>query len=190
MTDSDPTETPPPPQLAAMLPALVGVYAFMVGLGWLWLSLRGRTGIVASAAVGSHGPALAAGVGLAAALGLFALGCLLTRYVPTLAELDTKLATMLGPLSDNQIVVAALASGIGEEFFFRCAMQDHLGVWLTALCFGLAHSGGGRSLRWWGPWTAAFGLAMGWLVEAGFGVLSAAVAHALFNYFSLRRLVR
>lgn len=59
---------------------------------------------------------------------------------------------MTGSLSDNQIVVAAPVSGIGDEFFFRCAL--------------------------------------GWLVEAGFGVLSAAVAHALFNYFSLRRLVR
>ena len=100
MTESDPAETPPRPQLSTMLPALLGAYVLMVGAGWLWLSLRGRTGIVASAAVGSHGPALAAGVGLAAALGLFGLGCLLTRYVATLAELARSLrhGTSAAPL--------------------------------------------------------------------------------------------
>lgn len=173
-----------------MIPVLVVVYGVLVSLGWLWLVLRDRGGVVASAAIGAHGPAAAAGAGLAAAVALYALGRLLARYVRTFAELDSRLAVMVGPLSENQVIVVALASGIGEEFFFRCAMQDHLGVWLTAACFGLAHVGGGAALRWWAPQAAAFGLAMGWLVEAGFGVLSAAVAHALFNFFSLRRLGR
>ncbi len=190
MTDVDPPEQDPLPELRTMIPVLVGVYGVLLALGWLWLVLRDRGSVVALAAVGTHGPAVAAGVGLGAALGLYALGRLLVRYVPALAGLDARLATMVGPLSENQVIIVALASGVGEEFFFRCAMQDHLGVWLTAACFGLAHLGGGPALRWWAPLAAAFGLAMGWLVEAGFGVLSAAIAHALFNFFSLRRLGR
>jgi hypothetical protein len=180
-------DEPEPPPLRAILPAVVAVYALMVALGWLWLWLRDRTSVVPAAAVGPHGPALSAAAGLLAGLGLFGVGRLLARYSRPFAELDARLGKLVGPLDEGQIRLVTLASAVGEEFFFRCAMQDALGFWPTAALFGLAHAGGGRSLGWWIPLAAVFGAAMGGLIVAGFGLLSAAIAHALFNYLSLRR---
>jgi hypothetical protein len=143
--------------------------------------------VIAEWAVGHYGPLVAAAVGSATAFAFFAGARLLVRYVRPFAELDGRLAAIIGPLAERDAILLALVSGAAEEFFFRCAMQDALGWLFTTLVFALGHFGG-RGLYLWSVQAAVFGLALGGLVQAGFGVLAAAMAHALFNYLWLQRL--
>jgi hypothetical protein len=169
-----------------LLAVVLVVYGLMAVAGYAWLAWRERTPVLAERAVGDHGVAAAAAVGTATGFAFFALARVLARYVRPFAELDTRLAAMLGPLSEREALALSLCSGAVEEFFFRCAAQDALG-WLPATAlFALGHVGG-RGLWLWSLQAACFGLALGGLVVAGFGVLAAALAHALFNYMWLQR---
>ncbi|MEZ5966634.1 MAG: CPBP family intramembrane glutamic endopeptidase [Planctomycetota bacterium] len=169
------------PQLCLVL---LVVYGVLVGAGVFWLSWRDRTAFIAEAALGRHGPAVALVAGTLAGLAFTAFSRLLSRYVAAFARLDARLAGLLGPIDGTDALVIALASGAAEEFFFRCAMQDALGLLPTAVLFGLAHVGG-RGLALWSSMAFVFGLALGGLVHLGCGVLAAAIAHAVFNYLWL-----
>ena len=121
------------------------------------------------------------GFGVSGALGL------LTRYSGAFARLETRLAELIGPLTETEIIVVALCSSLGEELFFRVAMQDAWGLWPAAIVFGLLHVGPGGLL----PWTitaVVMGVGFGWMIEVGCGLLSVTMAHALINYLSLRRM--
>lgn len=157
------------------------VYGVLVAAGVGWLSWRGRMPVIAACAVGRHGPLVAVLAGTATGLAFHALSRLLARYLRPFGELDAKLAGVIGPVDTNDALLIAMVSGAAEEFFFRCAMQDALGPWLTALLFALAHLAG-RSMALWSVQALVFGLAMGGLVNYGCGVLAAALAHAIFNY--------
>jgi membrane protease YdiL (CAAX protease family) len=93
-----------------------------------------------------------------------------------------------GPLTEVEILGIALVSAIGEEFFFRGAMQDAWGMWWTAIVFGLLHTGPGLVL--WGVVAFSLGLLFSLMIDFGLGLLSVTVAHALINNISLRRMVR
>jgi len=95
---------------------------------------------------------------------------------------------LLGPLSDREVLVIALASSIGEECFFRGAMMVDLGLLASAAIFALLHVGPGWRYM---PWTiSAFlmGLAMGACFRF-FGDLGAPIAaHFTVNYLNLRHI--
>ena len=99
-----------------------------------------------------------------------------------------RLAGIVGPLTEVEILGIALVSAIGEEFFFRGAMQDAWGMWWSAIAFGLLHAGPGLLL--WGVVAFSLGLLFSLMIDFGLGLLSVTVAHALINNISLRRLVR
>ena len=95
---------------------------------------------------------------------------------------------VLGPLTDREVLVIALASSIGEECFFRGAMMVDLGLWASSAIFALLHVAPGWRYV---PWTVSafvMGLAMGawfWL----FGDLGAPIAaHFTINYLNLRHI--
>lgn len=171
-----------------MLPAAAIVYTLMVGAALLWLDLRDRMDQVPKIAVGEHGPLISLAAG--AAVGLLSSGLFLLarRYLPLFRGLEHRLAAIVGPLSDLEILCIALVSAIGEEFFFRGAMQDAWGPWWSAIVFGLLHSGPGLLL--WGMVAFALGLLFSLMIENGLGLLSVTVAHAIINHISLRRMVR
>jgi membrane protease YdiL (CAAX protease family) len=171
-----------------LLLSLLVVYGLLTVAGYGWLAWRERTAIIAASAVGRHGPVWAVAAGSLTAVTLSALSRLLTRYVRPVAALDARLVTMIGPLADRDAVLLSLVSGAAEEFFFRCAVQDAVGWLLATLLFALCHLGG-RGLRLLGVQAALFGLVLGGLVESGLGLLAAALAHALFNYLWLQKVV-
>jgi len=170
------------------MPGLVVAYALLAAGGYLWLRWRDRTEMLAEHAVGRHGALAAVAVGTATAFAFYGLGRLAARYVPAFAALEATLAGLLGTLRERQAVVVALTSGAAEEFFFRGAMQDALGWTITTVAFALSNYGGPR-LRLWCVPAGLLGAVLGGLVIAGFGLLSAALAHALFNYLWLQRWV-
>lgn len=165
----------------------LGGYGVLAVAAYLWLWMRGRDQALASLAVGEHGALVAALVGGALGLALAGASALAARRIAVFTRFEAEVRTLLGPLGETAILVLALVSGLAEELFFRAAMQDALGLWITALAFGLLHAGPG-ALRIWPMLAGVVGLGFGWLVEAGFGLLSVSIAHALTNYLSLRRI--
>lgn len=85
-------------------------------------------------------------------------------------------------------LTAVIAAPIGEEFFFRRVLQGwletHLGgraIWVSAVCFGLAHFGHGLG---WIP-LIGFGLATGYLAHQRGTILPCILVHSLFNAVSV-----
>lgn len=178
-----------PEQAPSLAWAAVVLYALLLlaGYGWLWL--RDRTGQVTATAVGEHGLLWSMGLGVAVGLALSGVFAAAIRHTRAFARLERRLAALVGPLSDSETTVLALFSALGEEFFFRLAMQDALGLYWSAAIFGLLHLGP-RGTWLWPVLAGALGLGFGWMVQAGCGLLSVTVAHALVNYISLRRMER
>ena len=90
------------------------------------------------------------------------------------------------------IAYLSLCAGIGEELFFRGGLQPWLGVWLTALVFIVLH--GYLNPKNWRM--SVYGLAMVF-VSAGlgylyqfFGMLSAILAHSVFDFVLLYLFIR
>jgi len=97
---------------------------------------------------------------------------------------------LLGPLSNREILILAVASAVGEELLFRGALQPWIGLWPQALVFALLHVGPGARFL---PWTAsalvmgvAFGYMFVWTGDLGGPI----VAHFTINYVNLRFIAR
>ncbi|MCB9870226.1 MAG: CPBP family intramembrane metalloprotease [Planctomycetes bacterium] len=178
----------PPSEVPGVSVALVATvaYGLMFFAAVLWLHWGARPGRLAELAVGERGVVAATASG--AALGLTAAGLLAVagRYLAPIRELEKNIREAMGELTEAEIVAIAVVSAVGEETFFRGALQEWVGPYWAAAVFGLLHTGSG--MRIWTVIAGALGLAFGLLVDAGLGLLSAAVAHALINYLSLRRM--
>lgn len=184
------SEVPEQPETGPSILVAAGlVYGGFCAAGYLWLWGRDRTSIIPPAAVGEVGLVGSMALGLAVGLGASAVFALLVRYSVWGKRLQSRLAELIGPLSEREITWLALLSAVGEEFFFRLAMQDALGLYWSAALFGALHCGP-RGLLLWTALAFALGLAFGWMMQAGWGLLSVSVAHALINYLSLRRMER
>lgn len=131
-----------------------------------------------------------AGLGLAGAAALIAGSAWLTRAVAAGERLARALAEALGPLRPGQAWLLALASGIGEEAFFRGALQPVAGLALTSLLFALAHFVPRRELVLWSVFSLVAGLLLGGLYQATGNLLAPTVAHVVVNGVNLNRLVR
>lgn len=92
---------------------------------------------------------------------------------------------LLGHINLNWVDVLffSFCAGVGEEIFFRGAMQYHLGVWLTAFIFILIH--GYLSITDWritlyGILMVVIVAGMGYLMNH-YGIWAAAMAHFVFD---------
>lgn len=187
MTGPAPERPQPSPLEPRLLLPVGGLFYLVLGLlGWLWLWVRDRGHLFASQALGDRGLWPALGIGAALGLSLAALAAAASRRLSWYGQLERKMSAMIGPLEDRALVWLALVSGLAEEIFFRLAAQDALGMLWAAALFAALNTGPG--LFW--TWTlVAFGLGLtfGAIVEAGCGLLSVSVAHAVMNYLTLRR---
>jgi membrane protease YdiL (CAAX protease family) len=134
--------------------------------------------------------ALDLGMGLLAALALAAVWELAQRRVPSARRLSQELAAAIGPLPVNEALALAALSGLGEELFFRGALQGSIGLWWATAIFAALHTGPGHSFRVWTLLAAAAGFGLGALVIWRQQLLAAIVAHAAFNAVGLVRLSR
>lgn len=135
---------------------------------------------------------VAHGYSLAMGLGLGALIVIITRKLVERTLWAQELASALRPfargLSGLGIVVVALFSSLGEEFLFRGLLTPSLGIWLSALLFGVLHQMKGPS-RWaWVGWATVVGLLFGALFVATGSLLGPIAAHAVINGFNLNYL--
>ncbi len=163
------------------------LYLLMVAGAVFWLWMRDDLGALAREALGTRGQWTALGAGLAAGL-LGAAGIAgLSRYLSSFSALEGRVARLLGTMSDRQALWLSLSSAVGEELFFRLAVQQGLGFWWSVVLFTLLNTGPG--LWAWSVVAFAMGLSFSAMVDWGFGLLSVTVAHALVTYLSLRRIL-
>lgn len=173
-----------------MTPALrfaVALYVLLGAVGLAWMEWRGDD--LAAVATGRSWPlAVGAGIGFAAVvLAISHFG--LDRF-PWTRLLRREVLRAFDPLTPNTAVLLAVLSGVGEELFFRGALQPAIGWLASALVFGVLHTSFDRQLMGWTLFATATGVGLGGLFEATEGLLAPTLAHVAINAVQLVRLAR
>ncbi|MBN2715331.1 MAG: CPBP family intramembrane metalloprotease [Deltaproteobacteria bacterium] len=92
---------------------------------------------------------------------------------------------LLGPLDNLDVLVFALLSSVGEELFFRGAMQTTLGIVASSIIFGALHIGPGKKFLPWPFLAAIIGFAFGALFWFTGNLVAPIAAHFVINYQNL-----
>lgn len=124
-------------------------------------------------------------IGICTAVFVIVLSQLGSVYFEWARKLEKLFGNILGELKLYEIIAIAVLSGVGEEAFFRGAMQPTLGIWFTTLVFGLLHIGPEKAYI---PWTIsafAIGGVFGYYFEATGSLVAPVVAHTLINFVNL-----
>ncbi|MBK6939404.1 MAG: CPBP family intramembrane metalloprotease [Planctomycetes bacterium] len=171
-----------------MGPALrfaIGLYVALAVIGLAWMGWRGDD--LGSILWGrSWTLALPAGLGFAVVVVLISDG-ILERF-PWTRLLRREVRTAFHPITRKAALAIALLSGIGEELFFRGALQPAIGWVAASLVFGALHTSFDRQLIGWTLFATAVGLGLGALFEATGGLLAPILAHGAVNAVQLVRL--
>ena len=156
-------------------------YGLLAVAAAVWCGLRG----IELPLLGPH-PVAGLALGLATAAGTVSLSLLAYRLIPVTRKLADELAPSLVDGADRSgLVLVALFSGVGEEVFFRGAVQQEFGVLISSVAFGLAHVGPDRRYLLWTAWAVLAGVVFGLLFEATGGLLAPVTAHAAHNAATL-----
>jgi membrane protease YdiL (CAAX protease family) len=182
-------EPAPPPPLLRL--ALV-FYAGLLGAALVWAGLSDRSLFFADGEAAARGVDLLRDAAAGALVGglIVLLSGWFTRATRVGERLARALARIIGRRSTGECVALALVSGIGEEAFFRGAMQPQLGLVATSACFALAHFAPRRDLLPWTAFSLAAGFVLGGLFEVTGNLLAPVVAHAGISGVNLRHLSR
>jgi uncharacterized protein len=156
-------------------------YGSLAVVAALWCGLRGFD-------VRLLGESSSASVllGLLTAACTVSLGLLAYRLLPSLREISEELAPRLVDGADStSLVLVSIFSGVGEEAFFRGAIQQEFGLVVASLLFGLAHIGPDRRYLVWTAWAVLAGFVFGFLYDVSGGLLAPIIAHTAHNAATL-----
>jgi CAAX protease family protein len=143
----------------------------------LWSDLRGFGLRIADDSV-----ALSVLLGALTAVATVTMGLLAYRVLPVLREIAQELAPRLvDGAGRGSLVLLAIFSGVGEETFFRGAVQQEFGLVVASLVFGLVHVGPDRRYLAWTAWAVLAGFLFGALYEVTGGLLAPILAHSAHN---------
>ncbi len=114
--------------------------------------------------------------------------------LPFLSNTKIFFSSLIKPiqLDTLQIVFISICAGIGEELFFRGAIQPLLGVWFTAILFVLLHgylNPFNMPLTIYGLYMVLVIGVLGLMTEY-FGILSAIISHTIIDIILLKELSR
>jgi uncharacterized protein len=131
-----------------------------------------------------HGLSIAGGL-LVAFLTVRATRLLVRRW--SLARLlHSSLQPTILDADGTTLLVLGIASGVGEELFFRGLLTPALGLVVSSLAFGFLHQVKGRA-RWvWATWAGLMGLLFGALYLATGSLVGPILAHAAINVTNLK----
>jgi membrane protease YdiL (CAAX protease family) len=159
-------------------------YGVMFGIAALWRFL-GNGSFVLRPAFPRHSvvveTALVAGLAGLEVL-LLTVGSGLSRRI---RSFERGLARVIGELSPAQALFLAALSAIGEESFFRGALQPAIGFWPATILFAAAHVPLRKELALWPLYALVVGIVLGVLRSLSGDVWSAVVAHFLVNAVGL-----
>lgn len=162
-------------------------YGAMFGVALLCAALSGDALLYASGVAELRGiqPArdLAAG-GLGAAIAIL-ISNQWTSRTHSGERVARVLGALLGRLRWRDCLLLAVASGVGEEAFFRGVIQPYVGIVMASLIFGLAHLAPRRDLLPWTLFSVLAGFLLGGLFEATGNLIAPVVAHAGINLVNL-----
>lgn len=171
------------------------VYGPLAAIGAIWAIWRGSGPFLSHPepwldlpAPLAHGLGAALGIALAAVtIGVTRFG---TRRFAWMKRLHQSFREILGGVGGVSVVVLALASGIGEEVFFRAAMQPTLGYVLTSVIFGVVHVGPDRRFLPWTLWAVLMGFLLGAVYQLTGSLLGPVIAHVTINAVNLAYIVQ
>lgn len=166
-------------------------YAAVLAVAILWREgVQGEPLLYASARAAARGvrlgPDLA--LGLTAAALVVVLSREFTRRTASGELLARTLGRLIGSLTLPECLILALASGVGEEAFFRGALQPRVGLVVASLLFGAAHFIPRRGLVVWSLFSLAAGFLLGGLYAWTGNLLAPVAAHVGINAVNLRLL--
>ena len=104
-------------------------------------------------------------------------------------QMARAMAATLGSLSVPNALLLALASGLGEELFFRGALQPRVGWLASSLLFGAVHFVPRRDMLPWTGFAIAMGGVLGGLFTWTGNLVAPIVAHVVVNGLNLPFLV-
>jgi uncharacterized protein len=156
-------------------------YGSLAVVAALWCGLRGF-----DVRLLGESPGESVLLGVITAACTVSLGLLAYRFLPTLREISEELAPRLVEAAPStSLVLVAIFSGVGEEAFFRGALQQEFGLVVASLLFGLAHIGPDRRYLVWTAWAVLAGFVFGLLYEVSGGLLAPILAHTAHNAATL-----
>ncbi|RMD66050.1 CPBP family intramembrane metalloprotease [Candidatus Parcubacteria bacterium] len=160
-------------------------YTALTGVGLLWRWIAGREPLFPLAGLE---PSEAIATGCLSGVVIAAAAWAACRMFAWAREIEKLLSNLVGPLGPAAAFVVALASSVGEETFFRAAVQTSTGLLPASALFAIAHFPLERKLV---PWTAeAFlvGMLLGWMFEHYQGLAGPISCHFAINFIGLVRL--
>lgn len=169
---------------------IVGLYGGLALVGLLISAGRGDPDVYRVADAQSlwwH--AVSPLVGVAFGLGMVALTRVVVARSTWGRQLHSDFRALLGDISPREILILAVSSAVGEEVFFRGALQPWLGMAPQAILFGLLHIGPTRRFLPWTLWALGMGFAFGALVTLTGDLGGAIAAHFTINFVNLHFIV-
>jgi len=106
------------------------------------------------------------------------------RY-PWAQDLEKVFADLLTPLPLLQIFLIAAFSSIGEELFFRGAVQNQFGIIIASILFGLVHLPIDKKMVPWTLMAMAMGFVLGGLYMYSGNLLAPITLHFLINFLNI-----
>ena len=163
-------------------------YAALVGGALLWSTIAGRplVQLLWTPAANLRLLGVSLGAGLGFGLLIVALSRLMVARLASAQALYAWFAELLGPVSWTDALTLAALSAVGEEVFFRGAMQPSLGLLPTSLLFALVHWPPRLRFASWTIGAGIIGLAVGAITIHTGNLAGAIVAHFVVNLLNLR----
>ena len=156
-------------------------YGALTVAGTLWATLRGFDLRLADDSV-----ALSLALGALTPLVTVSAGLLAYRIVPPLRSIAEELAPrIVDGTGRGSLLLLSLFSGVGEEVFFRGAVQQEFGLVAASILFGVLHVGPDMRYLVWTLWAVAAGFLFGVLYDVSGGLLAPTLAHAAHNAATL-----
>lgn len=179
----------PSPRLVLLLAAATLIVFGGVG-AWLIISVQDRS--LTSVLFGATPIWKQVLIGIASGL-VIGAGAWASITRSFLAPVRVKYATLIGPLMPLMAaqVLVSICAGVGEELFFRGALQHWLGIPWTAVVFVALHGYlDPRDVRisLYGIYLTGAMIVLGWLAQE-MGLLAPIIAHTLIDIVLLNRLV-
>ncbi len=164
----------------------VAAYAGLTPLAFVWAGIAGRLPF------GPEFPPspdqlprwIAAGLlgGLIVVVGTH----LASHHLQIGQDFEQMVRAIVGEVTWKRAFILALASSIGEELFFRGALQPTIGLVPATILFALAHFPAKRELIPWTVFAGVVGLGLGFLFERSGSVVAPVIAHFVVNFINLR----
>jgi membrane protease YdiL (CAAX protease family) len=199
-TVSEPTRKPASPTAGF----IAGFYVVLAGVALVLAKFFGDLNVLVWHNVHDTPVYLDAIIGATVGVVVVGLSGVLDRYAEWSRELGREFGRTLGALSMPEAFIFALASGVGEELFFRGFLQqlltevafsgpwaDWAGLACASVIFGLLHIGPNLRKIW--PWTlmaVVLGAVFGWMYLYTGNVLAPIIAHFTINFFNLQSIGR